>query len=528
MRRIGIDVGGTNTDAVLIGQGGVEHSIKTPTMPDVSSGVVASIRALAKKASALDHVSGVMIGTTHFINAVVQRRELARVGAIRLGSPATDAMPPFCDWPTDLAALVNGGVWLIEGGRDYDGRPFLPLDRAALRKAAREIQARGITSIAISGMFSPLDPTEELEAADIVREIVPDAQITCSHSLGRIGLIERENAALLNAALIDLARKTIGAFTSAIAEAGISAPLYITQNDGTVFDGERAKSLPVYSFASGATNSMRGAAFLSKIDNAVVADVGGTTTDFGVIRNGFPREANAVVHVGGVRTLFRMPEVSSIGLGGGSLVDMAAVKIGPDSVGYRLTTEAIVMGGSTLTMSDIAVAAGLFDLGDRSRVAHIEQRSIEAVLGAARRMLAYNIDRVKGSAEPVPLIAVGGGSVLIPDGLEGVETVIRVEHGECANAVGAAIAQVSGEVDRVFQGVDRKEALAEAIRLANLSAVDSGADADSLQTIESEDIPIAYLPGNALRVRVRVVGDIAAGSDTVTKSQEDLQCQFAS
>ena len=106
--------------------------------------------------------------------------------------------------------------------------------------------------------------------------------------------------------------------------------------------------------------------------------------------------------------------------------------------------------------------------------------------------------------------------------------MIRVEHGECANAVGAAIAQVSGEVDRVFQGVDRKEALAEAIRLANLSAVDSGADADSLQTIESEDIPIAYLPGNALRVRVRVVGDIAAGSETVTKSREDLQCQFAS
>jgi N-methylhydantoinase A/oxoprolinase/acetone carboxylase beta subunit len=223
-----------------------------------------------------------------------------------------------------------------------------------------------------------------------------------------------------------------------------------------------------------------------------------------------------------------MPEVSSIGLGGGSLVDMTAVKIGPDSVAYRLTTEALVMGGNTLTMSDIAVAAGLFDLGDRSRVAHIEPRSVEAVLGAARRMLAYNIDRVKGSAEPVPLIAVGGASVLIPDGLEGVETVIRVEHGECANAVGAAIAQVSGEVDRVFQGVDRKEALAEAIRLANLNAVDSGADADSLQTIESEDIPIAYLPGNALRVRVRVVGDIAAGSETVPKSQEDLQCQFAS
>lgn len=510
MKRIGIDVGGTNTDAVLIGPNGVEASVKESTMVDVSGGVVAAIQALARIAPLDDSIAGVMIGTTHFINAVVQRRDLSKVGAIRIGSPATDALPPFCDWPSDLAALVNGGTWSVEGGRDYDGRPFMSLDRAALRRAADEIRARGLTSVAIAGMFSPLDPSEEEEAAAVILERVPGVHVTCSHRLGRIGLLERENAAIMNAALIELATVTVRGFERAIANIGISAPLFITQNDGTVAEARHAIELPVYSFASGATNSMRGAAYLSSIENAIVADVGGTTTDFGSLAHGFPREANAVVKVGGIRTLFRMPDVSSIGLGGGSNVDLDALTIGPQSVGYRLTQEALVFGGSQLTMTDVAVAAGLMDLGDRKRVAHIRPARIDAVLARARAMLEDGIDRVKISPDPVTLIAVGGGSVLIPESLAGVGSVVRVPHGSCANAVGAAIAQVSGEVDQVFHDVERTEALAEARRLANERAVAAGADVASLRIIESEDIPIAYLPGNAIRVRVRVIGEIDA------------------
>ena len=518
MKRIGIDVGGTNTDAVLIGTGGIEASVKASTMSDVSGGVVAAIEALARRAALDDSVAAVMIGTTHFINAVVQRRDLSKIAAIRIGSPATDALPPFCDWPSDLAALVNGGTWSVEGGRDYDGRPFMPLDRAALRKAAGEIRARGLTSVAITGMFSPLDPSEEEDAAAVILETVPEAHVTCSHRLGRIGLLERENAALMNAALIRLATETVHGFERAIANVGISAPLFITQNDGTVVEARHAIELPVYSFASGATNSMRGAAYLSKIENAIVADVGGTTTDFGSLANGFPREANAVVEVGGIRTLFRMPDVSSIGLGGGSLVDVDALAIGPQSVGYRLTEEALVFGGDRLTMTDIAVAAGLLDVGERKRVTHIRAGTVDAVLARARAMLENGIDRVKVSADPATLIAVGGGSVLVPERLDGVGRVVRVEHGSCANAVGAATAQVSGEVDQVFQGTERSEALAEAGRLASERAVAAGADAASLRTIESEDIPIAYLPGNAIRVRVRVIGEIS-GNNAVSVGQ---------
>ena len=131
---------------------------------------------------------------------------------------------------------------------------------------------------------------------------------------------------------------------------------------------EVAEAYPVYCFASGPTNSMRGAAFLSKRDEALVVDVGGTTTDIGSLRHGFPREANNVVEIGGVRTLFRMPDLLSLGLGGGTQVVAAsrrALTIGPASVGYRLTEQALVFGGDVLTVTDVAVAAGLIDLGDR-------------------------------------------------------------------------------------------------------------------------------------------------------------------
>jgi N-methylhydantoinase A/oxoprolinase/acetone carboxylase beta subunit len=511
MRRIGIDVGGTNTDAVLIEDGKVTGAVKAPTSEDVTTGILDSLKALSATGVLKGkRIDGVMIGTTHFINAVVQRRHLTKVGALRLGMPASASLPPFCDWPEDLAEIVRGGVCMVEGGHEFDGRPFMPLDEAAITAAAREMKAKGLKSVAISAIFSPLDPSHEKRAAEIVAGEVPGASITCSSDLGRIGLLERENAGLLNAGLADLARDTIAAFERAIRDSGVAAPLYITQNDGTVVEAAQARRLPVYSFASGATNSMRGGAYLSGLLDAMVIDVGGTTTDVGQLKNGFPREANSVVKVGGVRTLFRMPDLMSIGLGGGSHVSLDPLKVGPLSVGYRLMRDGIAFGGKQLTTTDIAVAAGRLSLGDKSKVAHLDAATCARVFGEAQRMVEETVDRMKTEAGDVPLIAVGGGAFLVPDKLEGVSEVVRVKHGDCANAVGAAIAQVSGECDQIFRDMARVDAIARANELASDRAVSAGADRATLSTIETEDMPLAYLPGNALRVRVRVVGDVAA------------------
>jgi N-methylhydantoinase A/oxoprolinase/acetone carboxylase beta subunit len=511
MRRIGIDVGGTNTDAVLIEDGKVTGAVKAPTTEDVTSGILDALKRLGATGLLQGKgIDAVMIGTTHFINAVVQRKHLSKVAALRLGMPSGASLPPFCDWPSDLATLVRGGVWMVEGGHEYDGRPFMPLDRDAVASAAREMKAKGLTAVAISSVFSPLDPSHERDAAEIVAAENPGAIITCSSDLGRIGLLERENAGLLNAALADLARDTIAAFDKAIRDSQIDAPLFITQNDGTVAEAHQAMKLPVYSFASGATNSMRGAAYLSGLDDAMVADVGGTTTDVGQLKNGFPREANSVVQVGGVRTLFRMPDLMSFGLGGGSHVALDPVKIGPLSVGYRLLSDGIAFGGGQLTTTDVAVAAGILPLGDKARVAHLDEDTVTKVFAEAQRMVEVTVDMMKTEAGDVPLLAVGGGAFLIPDKLEGVSRVVRVQHGDCANAVGAAIAQVSGECDQIFRDMTRNDALEAAAAVASDRAVAAGASRSTLKTIETEDMPIAYLPGNSLRVRVRVVGDVAS------------------
>ena len=506
-RRIGIDVGGTNTDAVLLEDTRVVHAVKTPTTRDVTSGVTEALRKLLQ-AGAPAAVDAVMIGTTHFTNAVVQRRDLTRVAAIRIGLPSGASLEPFVDWPEDLAALVRGEIVMLEGGHEFDGRPLVPFDTRGMRAAARRIRGAGLTSVGIASVFSPLNAACELEAAAILREECPDVAVTMSHQLGRIGLLERENATLLNAALVGLARTTTRAFGDALAASGIRAPLYLTQNDGTVMLASVAVAFPVYGFASGPTNSMRGAAFLSKLTDALVIDVGGTTTDIGSLRHGFPREANNVVEIGGVRTLFRMPDLLSIGLGGGSLVARAPLAVGPRSVGYRLVEEGLVFGGRELTATDIAVAAGLIDLGDRGRVASLSGELVKGAIARIHAMIEEGVDRMKTDAGDEPLIAVGGGCFLVPERIAGISEVIHVEHQAVANAVGAAIAQVSGEVDRIFQDLSRDEAIGRARQLAEAQAESAGADPRTLTTVEIEDLPLAYLPGNSLRVRVRVVGEI--------------------
>jgi len=509
MKRIGIDVGGTNTDTVLLDGNKVVAAVKTPTTRDVLSGVAAGIARLKSSAGeAADAVDAVMIGTTHFTNAVVERRNLMRVGALRICLPSCASLEPTVDWPEDLRAAVDPVSVMVAGGHEYDGRSIVDLDETAVRDAVRRMQDTGIGSIGITAVFSPLSNEVEVRAREIVQDVCPEMIVTCSHEVGRIGLLERENVTLLNASLAAHGRSTVAAFRQALEQSGLTAPFYLTQNDGTVMLAEQAARFPVFSFASGPTNSMRGAAFLSGIENAVVVDVGGTTSDIGYLVNGFPREANNIVHIGGVRTLFQMPDLVSLGIGGGSIVSEKTRVAGPRSVGFRLAEEALVFGGSTLTLTDIGVAAGLVELGEKKRIAHLDRSTVTGVLESIRRRLEDAVDRMKTSPDPVPLIAVGGGAFLVPSKMDGVSEVLRPGRGNVANAIGAASALVSGEVDRVVADIDRESAMADAEALARERAVASGADGDTLKVIEIDDIPLAYLPGNARRVRVRVAGEI--------------------
>lgn len=510
-QRIGIDVGGTNTDAVLMQGQEVVDWVKSPTTMDVTAGIVTALQELLRQTAARpEQIQGVMIGTTHFTNAVVQRRQLSPVAVVRLALPATACVPPLLDWPPDLRDMVGRAVYLLPGGHEIDGRPIVPFQPAEMERVARDIQARGLTEVAMTSVFSPVDSSLEYQAAAIVRRLVPGVSVTLSADIGRIGLLERENATAMNACLRPLGRTTVAAFRQALAAVGLQVPLFLTQNDGTLMDATFAEQYPVLTFASGPTNSMRGAAFLTGVQDALVLDIGGTTADVGALVKGFPRLASLVVEVGGVRTNFRMPDVYSFGLGGGSLVTRQPLRIGPQSVGYALTQQARAFGGPTLTASDIGIAAGLASFGARGNLTDLDPAFVRQCLDEMVRMIDAGVDRMKISAAAVPLIAVGGGSFLVPPTLPGVSQVLRAPHYQVANAVGAAIAQISGEVDQTYtlETRTREAALEHAKTLANTRAVAAGAHPDTVQVVDIEEIPLTYLPSSALRIRVKAVGDL--------------------
>jgi hypothetical protein len=171
--------------------------------------------------------------------------------------------------------------------------------------------------------------------------------------------------------------------------------------------------------------------------------------------------------------------------------------------------EALVFGGETLTLTDVAVAAGRADIGDRDLVCNLSAATVRDVMGWVERHLSEAVDRMKTSAVGEPLLVVGGGAILTPETIAGISEILLVPNHGVANAVGAAMAQVSGEVDHVFRDMERDELLRRAEEMARARAVAAGADAETLKVVDVEDLPLAYLPGNAVRARVRVVGDIA-------------------
>lgn len=513
--RLGIDVGGTNTDAVILDEKNtVMAKCKEATTTDVSSGIKKAVdRVLAESQIAPGDIVDAMLGTTHATNAIVERRGLSKVGVVRISGPSGYSIPPFIEWPEDILTALNYSYEIVKGGYEYNGALISGSDPVEIEKALEKIRAAGAEALAVSCVFSPVNSEQELQVQEIAGKMFgKDLPVTLSHEIGSIGLIERENAAILNAAIRRLAENAYSSFQNVLKDHGINADLFITQNDGTLMSIDYAKKYPVLTIASGPTNSLRGAAYLSGIKDAIVVDVGGTTTDVGVLNNGFPRESSSAVEMGGVRTNFRMPDLIAIGLGGGSLVDLqkSPVTVGPRSVGYRIHSEAKIFGGSTLTATDIAAAAGMVSLGDVSKTGDINKEKAREAVQVMKEMVEEVIDKMKISAGDVPVVVVGGGSILIPEVLAGASSVIKPDHFEVANAIGAAIAQVSGSIDGVFDVATKgREAVLDEVKTqAKAEAVKAGADEETVNVVELEEIPLAYLPSNAVRFRVKAVGDL--------------------
>lgn len=508
---LGVDVGGTNTDAVVIdGTGRVLAATKQATTDDVTGGIRAGIVAvLAALGEDRHRVSRVMLGTTHATNAIVARRQLDRVAAIRLGAPAATEYPPLLGWPRGLSDLVLAGSAMLGGGHMVDGTPIAPLDSDGV---LRFLDGLGdFDAVAVTGIFSPSSPDQELAVAELVRKhLGPDARVFLSQDIGPTGLLERENATILNAALYSVARSVTEALLTVVAEEGLDAVTFFAQNDGTLMSLDYAAQYPVLTIGSGPANSIRGAAALSGAGDAIIIDVGGTTSDLGVVINGFPRESTLPREIGGVRTNFRMPDILSLGIGGGTTVDPATGAVGPGSVGYRIATEGLLFGGTVPTLTDAAALAGA-PVGGRtlkSQPPHIEA-ALRAGLEQARIRLADAVERLSLGRADMPLVVVGGGGFLVPDDLPGAGTIVRPEHGDVANAVGAAISLAGGRADQISRLDGRESAIQQASEAAIAKAIQAGADPLEVTVVDILETPVTYTETPTIKVSVKAAGPLA-------------------
>ena len=313
---LGLDTGGTFTDAVLLAEGRrVAASTKALTTPwDLAIGIGKAIRAvldLLPAGARREDISLVSVSTT-LANAVVEHRF----------SPVCTLLIGFDDAMVERSGLKRHGAGTlvrIEGGHTATGEESGPLDEEAVMRAVREHEER-VEAFAVAGNFSVRNPAHELRARQIIRALSPKP-VTCAHELSsRLDAPRRALTAALNARLTPQIRHLIEALSRVLEEVSIDAPLMIVKGDGSLMKAEVALEYPVETILSGPAASVVGAGFLTGAADFVVSDMGGTTTDIAVVSGGRPVVRAEGALVGVWRTMVEAVDVRTSGLGGDSEV----------------------------------------------------------------------------------------------------------------------------------------------------------------------------------------------------------------
>lgn len=509
---IGVDIGGTNTDAVLIDNNdNIIKAVKTATTEDIGSGFSIALKKLLLQAGIhSSQISNLFLGTTHATNAILQKRDLFRVGVIRIAGQRPEALPVAWAWPRDLQETVVTAVETIDGGFECYGGQLTAFCQRQASCSIDRLLAKGVESIAIIGVFAPLNGEQERIVGGLVREKAGDRfPISLSHEIGGIGYIERENSTILNATLRRVMENGFESLEGILRKLGFNCPLMITQNDGSVIDIQRAIEYPVLTISAGPTNSFIGGARLAGLANSIIVDIGGTSTDVGLVRGGFPLRSLNRSNIGGVSLNFPMPDVLSIALGGGSVIDFKSnrVTIGPRSVGRTLMYDAMSFGGKQLTLTDVAISIGQisWEAADQ-KVISLDRSQGEAVLAYAQRQINEITRKMQGEDQSLPVVLVGGGSALLPlKGLKG--DCVLPAYFDVANAYGAALAKISGCIDTVVSLNDRENVLRQLCEKAQQKTIMQGANPATLRLVDQQIIPYSYVPNQMARVIIRYCGD---------------------
>lgn len=553
---IGVDVGGTNTDAVLLQGNELVAKHKTTTTSDITTGIITAIKALFESCQHLKkEVKSVNIGTTHLLNALLQRQGLAKPLVIRLAAPYSGALPPAIDWPEGLQEQLIEQTHIEDGGYEFNATEIRPLNAEKLAQLATQAAARKTFSVAITGIFSNVNPSQEEEAGQIFRDADPSMKVSLSHTLGEMGLLARENATILNACLIEQHQKVRQAFKLAMDSVGIDAQVFLTYGDGTKSNLEDNSSTPLRTLNSGPINSIKGAAVLANISDAVTVDVGGTSSDVGLLRKGEPANESSRFKIGGINCNFTSARLNSFALGGGTIISIdqhGNIHLGPESVGKDFSSKALVYGGDILTPTDIAVALGRLNIGTIKDAAILKQKIsqfsqgedidsfIQKVDKAIHTQLAEGIKEILDSIEYIPatLVLIGGGATLFnfdlyPALIPPQITKITIPLGaDVANAFGAAKSLIGGRSVQIYSydnltqaqkiSEARVFAISQATENAKNLAIARGADPSTLKLSTMSEIHFNYLPGNYHQISLAMVGEDSGKNVFTSASQTPI------
>ncbi|MCJ8519776.1 N-methylhydantoinase A/oxoprolinase/acetone carboxylase beta subunit [Pseudorhizobium tarimense] len=329
---LGIDTGGTYTDAVLFreAEGVLAKAKSLTTRHDLSQGIAGAVEGvLAESGVSPAEIGMVSLSTTLATNALVEGQG-GSVALVMIGFTEADLERGGLK-----EALGRDPVVYVPGGHDVHGNEQ-PLDLSALEKVVA--LAPSVSAFAVAGYFAVRDPSHELRVREHLREAT-GLPVTCSHELtSKLGGPRRALTTLLNARLVPVIDRLIEACQGFLRSSGIEAPLMVVRGDGALISASEARSRPIETILSGPAASLVGARHLTGLHQAVVSDIGGTTTDVAVLEDGLPRLAEEGAIVGGHRTLVEAVALETFGLGGDSEVRIddlglkAEITLGPRRV----------------------------------------------------------------------------------------------------------------------------------------------------------------------------------------------------
>ncbi|MGI6093900.1 MAG: hydantoinase/oxoprolinase family protein [Lachnospiraceae bacterium] len=447
---IGIDTGGTYTDAVLLdtkikGPDCIKRKAKAITRHEnLELGIRDSIQHLHLKESDIHEIEKVVLSTTLATNATVEGK-IGKVGLLMIGG-------------TPVGKLATDEAIAVEGKVNIKGRVLRDIDREEVTRAVKTLLPR-VESFAVSGQASVRNPILEQRVRAVIKDLC-DLPVVCGHELVfELGYLERTNTAVVNAGLLPIIDDFVRAIKAILQEQKIEAPVFVVKGDGTIAKIDSIRNTPIDTVLSGPAASIVGAINLTGVKDAVVADMGGTTTDIGIVRNKRVELSREGAVVGDWRIRIKSAKLYTYGLGGDSAIKIDDGKI---EAGPERQLPSCRGGKDHVTPTDILHYTGEFVQWDRKRaVEAIEEQARQAEMTAdeyveeTKNMIAdkiyNNLKRYRRIRFPISAIGAPAESwYRIAQKKYDFDLMIP-KHYEVANAVGAATSGVSVEADAVVR-----------------------------------------------------------------------------